>query len=37
MNNLGYPDMGSGRVSDKLEDSDWFAFNNAQRAYLTTQ
>jgi len=29
----GYPDMGSGRISDKLNDSDWFAFNNAQRAH----
>jgi len=31
--NEGYPDMGSGRISDKLADSDWFAFNNAQRAH----
>mmetsp|Transcript_21965 Transcript_21965/g.24797 ORF Transcript_21965/g.24797 Transcript_21965/m.24797 type:complete len:171 (-) Transcript_21965:158-670(-) len=29
----GYPDMGSGRYSDKLEYKEWVIFNNAQRAH----
>jgi len=29
----GYPDMGSGRYSAKLSDSDWLTFNNYQRAH----
>jgi len=31
---LGYPDMGEGLYSEKLEYKDWFEFNNAQRAHL---
>eukprot|EP00461_Guttulinopsis_vulgaris_P002958 UN02959 len=29
----GYPDMGQGRVADKLPMKDWLLFNNAQRAH----
>ena len=29
----GYPDMGSGRYSDKLTYKEWYEFNNAQRAH----
>jgi len=29
----GFPDMGQGRISDKLSDDEWFRFNNAQRAH----
>jgi glutathione S-transferase len=30
----GYPDMGSGRYSAKLNYEQWFRFNNAQRAHM---
>lgn len=33
MNDLGYPDMGSGRYSALLEYPLWVEFNNAQRAH----
>ncbi len=29
----GYPDMGGGRISDKLTDEEFFNFGNAQRAH----
>jgi uncharacterized membrane protein YecN with MAPEG domain len=29
----GYPDMGSGKYSQELTYSDWYRFNNAQRAH----
>ena len=29
----GYPDMGSGRYSEKLSYKDWFNFNSAQRVH----
>jgi len=30
---LGYPDMGSGRYTDRLTYEQWFRFNNAQRGH----
>jgi glutathione S-transferase len=30
---LGYPDMGSGRFSQRLSYAQWFAFNTAQRGH----
>jgi glutathione S-transferase len=30
---LGYPDMGSGRYTDRLTYEEWFHFNNAQRGH----
>ncbi|CDW82791.1 mapeg family protein [Stylonychia lemnae] len=30
----GYPDMGSGRYTEKLEYSQWYEYNNAQRVHL---
>lgn len=30
----GYPDVGSGYYSSKLNYADWFHFNNAQRAHM---
>jgi hypothetical protein len=29
----GYPDDGQGRLSDKLNDEQWFTFNNYRRAH----
>ena len=29
----GYPDDGQGRLSDKLNDEQWFIFNNYRRAH----
>ena len=31
---LGYPDTGSGRYSEKLTYEDWFVFNCAQRCQM---
>ena len=33
INPEGYPDMGTGRYSEKLSYNDWVYFNNAQRAH----
>lgn len=30
----GYPDDGQGRLADKLNDEDWFTFNNYRRAHM---
>lgn len=30
---MGYPDMGNGVYSSKLEYKDWYNFNNSQRAH----
>jgi len=34
VNKEGYPDMGSGRYSDKLSWKDWYYFNLAQRCHM---
>jgi hypothetical protein len=30
----GYPDDGQGRLADKLNDEQWFIFNNYRRAHM---
>lgn len=35
MNDLGYPDMGSGRYAAQLGYAAWVEFNNAQRAHYS--
>ncbi|CAF0872493.1 unnamed protein product [Rotaria sordida] len=30
----GYPDDGQGRLADKLDDEQWFIFNNYRRAHM---
>ncbi|KNC74044.1 hypothetical protein SARC_13398, partial [Sphaeroforma arctica JP610] len=30
---MGYPDMGSGKLSQKLDFASWYSFNNAQRTH----
>ncbi|CAF1165783.1 unnamed protein product [Adineta steineri] len=30
----GYPDDGQGRLADKLDDEQWFKFNNYRRAHM---
>jgi hypothetical protein len=30
----GYPDDGQGRLADKLNDEEWFTFNNYRRAHM---
>lgn len=34
--NMGYPDMGNGRLSKFLTDAEWYEINNAQRAHYNT-